>query len=277
VRLSVVICTKDEQERLGRCLDSVAWADEVLVLDSGSTDRTRELAAERGAVVHRQGWLGFSRQKNRAAALASHDWILSLDADEVVTPALAASIRGALEARPDPHDGFALDRRADFLGRWLPNQARRSKRHELVRLYNRRFSGWDEAMPVHEIVRCPGRTHLLPGWLLHWNDFDLDALITLFNRYATVEAHDLHDRGVRVRASSVVIRPVARFLWLYLARGEVRLGAHGVVHSGLKAASEFMRYAKLWELQQPRAPRAAAPQDGAGDTVDGQVAPRRQA
>jgi (heptosyl)LPS beta-1,4-glucosyltransferase len=152
----------------------------------------------------------------------------------------------------DPADGYAVDRRGDFLGVVLPNQARRAKRRGFVRLYNRTRSRWDEAMPVHEVVRVPGRLHALDGILLHWNDLTLDELATLFNRYATVEAEDLHRRGVRAGPLALLGRPVLRFLWLYLARGEARLGTRGLIHAALKATSEFLRYAKLWELQHPR-------------------------
>lgn len=260
--LSVVVCTRDEERHIGRCLSSVAWAGERLVLDSGSVDATVRIAAEHGAVVHEHPWQGFSRQKNHAARLARHDWILSLDADEVVTPELAHAIREVLAGGPDPRDGYAMDRRGDFLGRWLPNQARRRKRLGLVRLYHRAHSAWDEAEEVHETVRVPGRTHLLDGPLLHWNEFTLDELIALFNRYATIEAHELAAAGKRTNAAEVVLRPLARFAWLYVARGEARLGGHGLVHAGLKAASEFMRYAKLWEMQ--RSPGPPPLPDGAG-------------
>lgn len=247
----MIVCTLDEEAVIERCLASVAWADELLVLDSGSTDATKERAAATGARVVEQEWLGFSAQKNHAASLASHDWVLSVDADEVVTPQLAASIRKLLSGRLDPRDGYVVDRRGDFLGVLLPNGARRAKRRRFVRLYNRRHSAWNESMAVHEEVRCEGRRHRLDGLLLHWNDFSLDELIGLFNRYATIEAAELHAAGRRASTASVVYRPVLRFFWHFLATGDVRLGGHGVVHSGLKATADYMRYAKLWELDHP--------------------------
>lgn len=254
--LSVVVCTLDEAAVIERCLRSVLWADELLVVDSGSQDDTVAIARRCGARVIEQQWLGFSAQKNRAASLARNDWILSLDADEIVTPRLGAAIREVLAGpRPlDPADGYTMDRRGDFLGVVLPNGTRPGKRRTFVRLYNRTLSQWDETMAVHEVVHSPGAHHPLDGLLLHFNELTLDEFVKLFNRYAEVEAADLAAQGVRTSAIGVLLRPVLRFLWHYLARGEFRLGAAGAVHSGLKAMSDFIRYAKLWELS--RAPRA---------------------
>jgi (heptosyl)LPS beta-1,4-glucosyltransferase len=263
--LSVIVCTLDEEAVIERCLRSVAWADELLVLDSGSTDATAARAAAMGARVVEQEWLGFSRQKNRAAALAVHDWVLSLDADEIVSERLARSIRDVLAGPMDPRDGYVVDRRGDFLGKTLPNGTRPAKRRRFVRLYNRRHSAWDESMHVHEEVRCNGRRHRLRGVLLHWNDFTLDELIALFNRYATVESAELRAAGRRASAPSVVYRPMLRFLWQYVAMGEFRLGGHGLVHSALKASSEYMRYAKLWELEH--GPRAEPGEERATQTT----------
>lgn len=254
-RLSVVVCTLDEEAVIERCLANVAWADEVVVLDSGSRDATCARAAAMGAVVSHHEWAGFSRQKNHAAALASHDWILSLDADEIVTARLADAIRAVLAGPMDPRDGWVVDRRGDFLGAVLPNGTRPAKRRRFVRLYDRRHSAWDESVAVHEEVCCPGRRHRLPGLLLHRNDYTLDELVGLFNRYATLEAAELHAAGRRASAPAVVGRPLLRFLWHYVATGDARLGTRGVLHSGLKASAEYMRYAKLWELQNAKAER----------------------
>jgi len=248
--LTVVVCTLNEEEVIGRCLASVAWADERLVVDSGSSDRTCAIATGTGARVEKQPWLGFSMQKNRAASLAQHDWILSLDADEVVTPELAQSIERVLaDDGPDPGSGFSVNRRSDFLGALLPNGARRQRREAFVRLYNRRRGAWDEDMAVHEAVRVPGLCLALPGDLLHLSAMTIDDMVLNFNRYASVEARDLLERGRRTRPAEVLVRPVLRFAWQYLVIREFRLGGHGAVHAGLQAAREFLRYAKLWELQ----------------------------
>src|SRR4051794_23809286 len=144
--VSVIVCTLNEETTLPRLLRSVAWADEILVLDCGSADSTVTIAAEFGARVEHCSWLGFSGQKNEAARRASHNWVLSLDADEIVDEQLGESIQRALGGQPDSRDGFVVDRRGDFLGEILPNATRRAKRNSFVRLYNRTFSAWDETM-----------------------------------------------------------------------------------------------------------------------------------
>ena len=241
--------TKNEADKIARAISSVAWADEVLIIDSGSADATRELAESLGARVVEQPWLGFSAQRNRGAALARHDWIFYLDADEVVTDKLAGSVKTVLAGTPDPKDAYAVDRRGDFLGALLPNEARPSKRRNFIRLYNRQHSLYDEEMSVHEEVRFPGQALPLAGVLLHWNDLTMDEYFSLFNRYATLEARSLNQTGVRARPLDLLVRPVLRFFWSYLARGGWRLGTRGLLHALLKAESDFMRYAKLWELQ----------------------------
>ncbi len=265
--LSAVIMTKNEADKIARAVGSVAWADEVLVIDSGSTDATREIAESLGARVAEQPWLGFSAQRNRGAELARHDWIFYIDADEVVTRELAESVRAVMQGKPSPQDAFAVNRRGDFLGVLLPNEARPSKRDNFIRLYNRQHSAYDETMSVHEEVRFPGRAVPLAGVLLHWNDLDMDAYFSLFNRYATLEAHALDQNGVRARPVDLIVRPILRFFWSYLARGGWRLGTRGLMHALLKADSDFMRYAKLWEAQNvtptPDPPAKYQPPGGA--------------
>ena len=248
-QLSAVIMAKNEAEKIARCISGVVWADEVLVIDSGSTDATREIATSLGARVVEQAWLGFSAQRNRGAELAQHDWILYVDADEIVTTELAAAVQMTMAGTPNPKDGYAVDRRGDFLGLLLPNETRPSKRRNFIRLYNRRHSAYDEAMSVHEEVRFPGKAIPLTGLLLHWNGLSVDELVSLFNRYATVEARALNQNGVRARGFDILVWPLLRFFWSYLARGGWRLGTRGLMHSMLKASSDYMRYAKLWELQ----------------------------
>jgi len=248
--VSVVILTKNEERLIARAISSVGWADEVVVVDSGSTDRTCELARELGAVVHHQDWLGWRLQHEAAAALASHDWIFSMDADEIVTPELAAAIVAALRSNPDPRDGFVLERREEFLGTLMPNMRRRSNRRTFVRLYNRTQGHYDPALDIHEQIRCPGRLHSLEGALLHWRSYTIGQQADTLNRNADIEARMLvrADPG-RWSRLWLVGKPVLRFLWLYVACGNWRFGTRGYIWSVLHSGAEFLRQAKAWELQ----------------------------
>lgn len=251
IPMSVIILTRDEEQLISRCIGSVCWADEVLVVDSGSTDRTVDIARSHGARVIEQTWLGWSRQRNAGASAAKHDWLFFVEADEIVTPELARNIARVFQEQVDPADGFSLDRRDDFLGILLPNQSSLARRRAFIRIYNRRCSDWDETMQVHERVRITGRSRPIDGQLLHCRGSSMSEMVDTLNRYATTEAAQLHDRGIRATWIHIALRPVLRFLWCYVVKQEFRLGARGLMHALMRATSEFVRYAKLWELQAP--------------------------
>ncbi len=249
IAISVIILTKNEEDYIERCVQSVAWADEVLVMDSESIDQTKKVAESLGARVIVQPWLGWSEQRNKAVSFAENDWVLIVEADEIVTPELARSIQEAMDRQPDTCDGYTVNRRNDFLGLLLFNDARPSKRRNFVRLFNRRESCYDPTMKVHEEVRFPGKAYPLDGVLLHWRGSTMDEMVSVFNRYATVEAEVLDERGVRATPVNVFVRPILRFLWSYVAKGGFRQGTRGLMHAQLKALSDYIRYAKLWERQ----------------------------
>lgn len=247
--ISAVLITKNEAAFLERCLAALGWADEIVVLDSGSTDGTREMAARLGAAVYEHPWMGGPKQKNHAARLAAHDWIFFLEADEIVTPALAQDIERVRQGPMNPNDGYAVNRRGDFLNILLPNESRASKQRSFIRLYNRTCSAFDEDTKVHEELSFPGKSVPLHGLLLHWRGYQMDEYVTAFNRYATLEANVLAENGKKATAGLIFMRPILRFLWLYVYKQEYRLGTRGLIHAMLKASSEYIRYAKLWEMQ----------------------------
>ena len=278
--VSVLVLTRDEEGFIERLMASVAWADEIVVLDSESTDATRERARRAGAAVHVQPWLGWVEQKRRGAALARHDWILSLDADEIVTDELGRSVRDALACGPDPRDGFVVERREEFLGRLMPDARRRRKRDGFVRLFNRRHGDWDPARIVHEEIVCPGRLHKLDGALLHWRNYSIGRQLQTLGRNADLEAVMIEERGGRL-LFGMTVKPVLRFAWLYVWSGWWRTGRRGFVFAGLQAFAEFLRHAQAWErrdVPQQRDPPSAvwspasAPDAGAGRGADGGVA-----
>ncbi|MBC4016286.1 glycosyltransferase family 2 protein [Siccirubricoccus deserti] len=253
VPLSVVIMSRDEAMMIGRCIGAVAsWVDDVVVLDSGSTDGTREIAAAAGARVFEQPWLGFSAQRNRAVALARHDWVLCLDADEVVDARLAAAIRAAILAGPDPRDGFALDRRDEFFGRLFPNLKNRARRRAFIRLFHRGHGRWNPDQLIHEEVTVPGRSIPLPGVLLHWRSFTMAEQLHRYLGNAELEVAQMMARGQRGSVWRMILQPPLRFLWCYVACGGWRMGEAGLVQGMMVAHAEWLRWAMLWERQRIR-------------------------
>jgi glycosyltransferase involved in cell wall biosynthesis len=250
--LTVTVLTRNESAIIARCLSSVRWADEIIVLDSHSTDDTVEIARRHGARVHLQNWLGWVPQHQRAIELASHDWILVLDADEIVTPELANSILATLRSNPDERDGYVIDRRDELFGRMLPNMRRASKRLSFVRLFNRRSSHYDPRETIHETIVCPGQMHLLEGILLHWRNVKFTEQAHKYVDNARLEADVLQARGVDVGFHHLLFRPLLRFLWCYVWCGGYRVGMVGLMQALMRANSEYLRYATLWERQHAK-------------------------
>jgi glycosyltransferase involved in cell wall biosynthesis len=247
--VSVVILAKDEERLIARAIVSAWWASEIVVVDSGSSDRTCAVAQALGATVYHQDWLGWRAQHETAATLAMHDWIFSLDADEIVTEELAEAIMAALGAQPEPRNGYVLERREEFLGTLMPTMRRRSKLRTFVRLYNRRFGSYDPRLEIHEQILCPGRLIPLQGFLLHWRNYNIAQQVDTLNRNADIEAPGLAKRPGRFGRLLLVGKPLARFFWLYALCGNWRFGTKGYVWSVLHAGAEFLRHAKAWELE----------------------------
>jgi glycosyltransferase involved in cell wall biosynthesis len=254
VPISVCIISKNAAEQIGACIDSVKFADEVLVVDSGSEDATREVAASRGCRVLEHEWLGFGKQKQLAVSLAKHNWVLCIDVDERVTPALAESISRALGAETGPaFHVYAMPRRNRFLGRWLghgegyPDRSRR--------LFHREHAAWSD-VPVHETVvgRHAGTmVGDLSGDLLHESAEDIATYLQKQNRYSSLHAELLFARGERASYAKLVLSPLARFLKFYVFRLGFLDGGPGFAHIAIGCFAAFAKYAKLIELaNRPR-------------------------
>jgi len=240
------VITRDAGAQLPACLDSVRFAAEIVVVDSGSQDNTVEIARARGARVIEQRWLGFGPQRRYAVAQASHDWVLCLDADEQLSPELAAAIDAALRQPRDT--AFEMARRNRFFGRWL----RHGEGYPdwTLRLFDRRHARWtDDA--VHEHVVADGPVGRLEGDLLHASAESLDAYLAKQNRYTTLQAEAMHARGERFSWFRLVGSPLARFVRFYLLRAGFLDGAAGLVHIAIGCFASFCKYAKLRALERP--------------------------
>lgn len=247
--LSVCIIACDEEGQIGRCLESVAWADErVVVLDARSTDRTGEIARERGARVVEHPYVGNVEQKNFSLALAKHDWVLALDADEAVSLPLADELRALLR---DPGalrdlDGVELDRVTFHLGRWI----RHGDFHPdwQLRLFRRSRGRWEGTNP-HGRVRVEGRVRRARGELEHYSYDDFADQLERIQSFSDIQALGLDASGRRVRAVDLVLAPPWRFFRGYFLKRGFLDGWPGFVVAAATAFHVFAKYAKLWERQ----------------------------
>jgi glycosyltransferase involved in cell wall biosynthesis len=242
VPVSVTVITRDEAANIDACLASVAWADEILVVDCGSTDRTVDIARARGARVIVKDWPGYGAQKNFAAAEAAHDWILSVDADERVTPELASEIRATLAGSPTIA-GFRIPRVTWHLGRWIRTTDWYPDYQ--LRLYDRRRARWKERH-VHESVTAEGPVGLLKNDLQHYAYRDITHHHQTMDRYTTLAAEDMHASGRRAGFVDVALHPPAAFLRNYVLRRGFTDGMPGFIISVMNAHYVFLKFAKLW-------------------------------
>jgi len=245
-KLTVSILTLNEEEMLPAALASVAWADEIVVTDSGSTDRTVEIAKAAGAKVLFRKFDDFSSQFNWAFEQSGNPWILSLDADEVVDGELANSIRGTLASEPK-YEVYQVVRDSFVLGRRMHSTAWSHER--LPRLFKKGvlvYSGL-----VHPTIDCGGRqAGLLKGRLLHHTYRDLEQYFQKFQHYTSLWAKNQHARGRRASLPLVVANSCWRFFHNYFFRREFLDGRYGFIFSILSTAYTFIKYIKLWDLNR---------------------------
>ena len=244
--VTVTIITRDESQHIAAAIDSAAWADEILVVDSGSTDDTVAIATARGVRVMTRTWPGYVDQKNYAASVAAHDWIFSLDADERVTPALAEEVRRVV-ANDAVERAFRVPRVTFHLGRWV--RTTDFYPDYQTRLYDRRAARW-QGKYVHESVVADGPSGQLKHELQHYSYRDLSDHLDRINQYSTLAARQMHESGRRASAVDLLTHPPAAFLRNYLLRGGFADGVAGLTLSLINAYSVLVKFAKLWELQQ---------------------------
>jgi len=245
VRISVTIITLNEEDRLAEALASVAWADEIIVVDAESTDRTVEIARQYTDRVIINPWPGYAAQKNFADRQASHEWILSLDADERVSPELRQSIE-RLKREGAQHDGYRISRRAWYLGRWI-NHSGWYPDYQL-RLYRRDCARW-QGDYVHESVRVEGRVETLTGDLWHLTRRSLTEHHEVLGRYTTLAAEGDFAQGKTVGFLDLLWKPPLTFLRSYILKQGFRDGIPGLVIASFAAYYVFLKQAKLWEKQ----------------------------
>jgi glycosyltransferase involved in cell wall biosynthesis len=248
--ISLVLITRNAASQLDACLASArALVDDIVVLDSGSDDATQVIAERHGARFASQPFAGFGPQKQAAVALARHDWVLCLDADERLTPALADSIRVALA---DPrHAAYRFNRRNRFFGRYLGHGE--AYPDVCLRLFDRRCAGWSDDAVHEKVVVREGSVGELAGDLLHDSAESLSHYIAKQNRYTDLQADALFAAGKRATVGKLVLSPLTRFVRFYIFRLGCLDGAAGFAHIAIGSFFAFVKYAKLmarWQAVQ---------------------------
>ncbi|MDI1231522.1 MAG: glycosyltransferase family 2 protein [Methylobacter sp.] len=242
--LSVIIITKNEAEHISRCLASVSWADEIIVLDSGSVDGTVDLCKAYTDKVFMTDWPGFGKQKQRALDKAQGDWVLSIDADEVVTSELRMEIEKALQQ--ERYQGYEIPRLSSYCGRqmrhggWWPDY--------VLRLFRRDCAQFTDSV-VHERIIVQGQISQLITPLLHDAFVNLDEVLHKVNSYSALGAEMLYQRGVRSSLAKAILKGLWTFIRTYWIKAGILDGRQGLMLSISNAEGAYYKYLKLWELQ----------------------------
>jgi (heptosyl)LPS beta-1,4-glucosyltransferase len=243
MKISATVITLNEEKNIGACLESLEFADEIVVVDSGSIDRTREICLAHPRVsFHEESWEGFGRQKNLAAELAANDWIFNIDADERISPELSVSI---LDADFLMYDAFRMARKNYFGKRWIrycgwyPDYK--------LRLYNKQRCRFGDRL-VHESVECPGTVGTLTGNLVHYTYLDISDYIQRMNSYTTLAAEQMVSEGIKPGIVALIVRPFFTFFKMFIMKRGVLEGYLGLILSVMYSVYTFVKYSKAMEL-----------------------------
>ena len=244
--ISVCIITYNEEKNIRRCLESASWANEIIVVDSLSEDRTVEIAREFTRDIHQRSWIGYVDQKNFAMSKASNDWILSLDADEQVSEALREEILKEI-LNPAARDGYRIPRRSFYQGKWIRFSGFYPDRQ--LRLFRRGKGHWTGGR-IHEVLKAQGPISDLKNDLLHYPyQGTISGQIHALERYAGLYAQELHEKGKRFRMSALLLRPVFKFLEVYFWKLGFIDGLPGFLIAATSSYGMFVRYVKLREIE----------------------------
>src|SRR6185369_5847279 len=240
MKITATIITLNEERNIARAIESLRCSDEILILDSGSVDRTVELAEKLGAKVVEAGWLGYAAQKNWAAEQAANDWILSLDADEALSEALEAEIWTLKKSGPR-YDAYTMPRLARYLGKWILHSGWYPDRK--IRLYDRRKARWVGDF-VHESVHADGRVGHLESNILHFTCDSISEHLRTLDRYTTLAAQELAARKVKVPLTRVIFDPAWTFTKSYFLQRGFLDGLEGLTIAYMAAFYTFLKYSK---------------------------------
>ena len=245
MKISITLITLNSEKTLRPVLEAVSWANEIVLVDSGSTDKTLEIARQFNAKIIFRAFDGYGSQKNFATSQASNDWILSLDDDEILTPELQQEIQN-LNLSTTNFDGFKIPRSLIFLGKLLKFSG--EYKRLTLRLFNRKYGNWN-AEYVHESVEINGKIGVLKHQILHDSYRDLTDYFNKFNKYTSLGAKTLAERGKTVSSLKIISRFPTTFLKIYLLKGSCLDGYAGFMWALLTAINPVVKYAKLREIR----------------------------
>ncbi len=245
--LSVCVVTYNEEENVRDCLKSVAWADEIIVVDSFSSDKTTEICREFTDEVVQREWKGQIDQKNFALSRTKYDWVLLIDADERLSPSLIEEMKKELSKKNSEYDGFCFPRHVHYLGRWI-NHGEWYPDHKL-RLF-RKAKGRIGGIEPHDKVKLTGRqVKYLKGDLWHFTYKNIFAQVETLNRFSSISAQEMAKQGKAFQPLQILSRPIMRFITAYIIRTGFRDGMPGFIIAVISSFYVFLKYFKLWELQ----------------------------
>jgi glycosyltransferase involved in cell wall biosynthesis len=245
--ISAFIICQDEEKNIRRCLESVKWCDEIVVVDSGSKDRTLEICGEYGAVIYKRPWPGYVEQKRFGLKCCTSEWVLNIDADEEVSPELQRSISNAMHQDERGVNGFQINRVVFFLGKWWRNGGWYPEYR--LRVCRRTATSWGGEDP-HEKAIVEGAVRRLEGELYHYTYRDIAHQIATLNNYSTQAALSLFRKGKRSSPLRIILNPISRWIKWFILKQGFKEGFAGFVMATLEAYYVFLKYVKLWELSR---------------------------
>lgn len=246
-KISATIITLNEEDSIRECIESLKFADEIIVVDSGSKDKTVKVSLDLGAKVIQQEWLGFGTQKQLAVDQTENSWVFCIDADERVSSELNAEIEALKQQNDINPKAFNMPRCNRFLGRWL-RHGEGYPDHNL-RLFHKKHACWSDHR-VHEHVITEEKVGLLKGDILHESEDGVFDYLQKQNRYTSLQAEAMFAKGKRSSVSRMLVSPVTRFIKFYFIRRGFQDGAPGLIHVLIGCINSMMKYAKLIELQR---------------------------
>jgi len=246
--VSVCYVVKNEADRIEESLRSVTWAEEIVILDSGSTDTTVEICRRYTDRVEHEEWRGYVAQKNLAVDRASHEWVLSLDGDEVLSPELAGEIQRELSAHHRETDGFTMPRKTWYLGRWIRHGSWYPDRK--LRLWRKSAGRWGGEDPHDRVELASARRRALRHPILHYSYRDVSHHVSTIDRFTSITARGWRDQGRRFRWLGALLHPPAKFVEVYVVKRGFLDGIAGFFIAVHASYYTFLKYAKLYELER---------------------------